>query len=64
MAVPAEVIAILSKSGAKGITRVRCKIIGDVHKDKVLVRNVMGPVKVGDVLMIQEADMEVASVLD
>ena len=64
MAVPTEVIAILGKSGAKGVSRVRCKIIDEQHKDKVIIRNVMGPIKVGDIIMIQEADMEAAAVLD
>ena len=64
MAVPAEVISILGVSGTKGVKRVRCKILADKYKDKVIIRNVVGPVKVGDILMIKEADMEAAGVIE
>lgn len=64
MAIPTEVIALLGKAGAKGVSRVRCRILDEAHKDKVIIRNVMGPVKVGDIIMIQEADMEAAAVLE
>ncbi|MCK4551232.1 MAG: 30S ribosomal protein S28e [Candidatus Aenigmarchaeota archaeon] len=64
MPIPAKVIALMGKTGAKGVSRVRCKIIDESSRDKVIVRNVMGPVKVGDILMIHKADMETAGVID
>jgi len=57
-AIPAQVIQLLKKSGIKGITQVRCKVIEGSEVGKVLIRNVAGPVKVGDILMLTEIDME------
>lgn len=62
--VPAKVIAIIGVAGTKGVKRVRCKILIGKYKDKVIIRNVVGPVRIGDILMIKEADMEVAGVID
>jgi len=64
IALPAKVVHIMGKSGAKGVSRVRCKIIDESKKDKVLIRNVMGSVRVGDVLMIQESEMETADLIN
>ncbi len=63
-AVPAEVIAIIDISGTKGVKRARCKILDGKYKDKVIIRNIMGPIKIGDIVMIKEADMEVSGVID
>ena len=62
MAVPAQIVTIMDRSGAKGVARVRCKIVDERYRDKVIVRNVMGPVKLGDIIMIQEADVAMESI--
>lgn len=64
MAVPAKVIQLMEVSGAKGIKRVRCKIVEESKRDRTIIRNVMGPVRIGDILMISEAEMEAASIID
>ncbi|MFH1127096.1 MAG: 30S ribosomal protein S28e [archaeon] len=64
MALPAKVIQVMGRSGAKGVSRVRCTFVDNMQRNKVLVRNVMGSVRVGDILMVKESDMEDAGVIE
>ena len=57
-ATPAEIIDIMGRAGTKGLFVVKCKLIDGRDKGKVLTRNVLGPVRVGDVLMLKETEME------
>ncbi len=57
-AAPAEIIQIIGRAGTKGVMRVRCRIIEGNEKGKILTRNVIGPIKMGDVLMLKETEME------
>lgn len=58
MGVPAEVVQVLGDQGHRGVKKVRCKIVEGSDEGKILVRNVMGPVREDDVLVLEETEME------
>jgi small subunit ribosomal protein S28e len=61
MPVAAEVIQIRGQLGVKGVKAVRCRIVEGDDKGKMIVRNVVGPLKEGDVIVIKETGMDTES---
>lgn len=58
-AVPAIVEALLARGGTRGeVTQVKCKILQGKNRGKSIRRNVRGPVKKRDVLMLRETEIE------
>lgn len=58
-AVPASVEEVIGRTGTRGeATQVRCKILDGRDANKIIRRNVKGPIQVGDVLMLRETEIE------
>jgi len=60
---PAKVIEIVRRTGATGeITQVRCEVMEGKETGRVMRRNIKGPIRLGDVLMLKNVYMEAAEI--
>ena len=56
---PARVEEVIGRTGSRGeAIQVRCRVLVGRDQDKVLRRNVRGPVQKDDILMLRETEME------